>query len=211
MNRIFSLITIFSFALSLFVQPAYAISTPEFPSCANPTGTVKASYDSGKHGIVGSSQEYFGKDIVYSLENGNFLQCFTPEDNKNGIQSNWLKASNLSEEEKNILKNEGWIYVANGALWGLEDCAYMVKHIEFVCPTDTSKPSATPTPTSVPTTTNNGSGGTGGPVQTVLTAATNSVNNFASTGNAQYIYGFAAIASGLLLAAYTFRKLSTRS
>lgn len=111
---------------------SHAVSTPTFPSCQNPQGSMKVQYGSGTHGIVGSSLEYKGSDAVYKLADDTLTQCFCSEDN-NGIQTNWWKVSSLAESEIQSLKNQGWIFIPNGALWGLEPVAYFAKNETYAC------------------------------------------------------------------------------
>lgn len=153
----------------------YAVTPPDFPSCLNPQGDIKASYDDGTHGIVGTNQTYTGEDTVYSLADGNLTQCFC-SDKGDGIQTNWWKISSLTENELQILKNEGWYFVPNGALWGLEDTEYMAKNATYSCRADGG---------------DNGSvGGTsdsrhsGG---SVLGTSAGDVRGLASTGNIRFI------------------------
>ena len=86
---------LFTFLQLSVVSPVFAISTPSFPSCANPQGVVRASYSEGVHGIVGSSATYTGSDAVYTLSDDTVTQCFCSVDGA-GIQTNWWKASSLS-------------------------------------------------------------------------------------------------------------------
>lgn len=132
---IFILLVIFS--LSLFVSGVSAVETPSFPVCANPTGTIKANYQSGEHGIAGRTQNYSGSDTVYQVTDNTLLQCFCPE-SKNGIQTNWLKASGYTEDDIQVLKNQGWVYIPNGSLWGLDESAYLAKNIDYDCSTSTT-------------------------------------------------------------------------
>jgi len=130
--------TIFTFITALFILAStgvpnvFAAEVPEFPECSNPQGTQKVSYDQGTHGIVGDTNEYTGSDVVYSLEDGNNLQCFCSEKG-NGIQTNWWKASSLSQDEINELLTDNWILVPNGANWGLDEGQYLAKNKEYSC------------------------------------------------------------------------------
>lgn len=111
---------------------AFAVDAPNFPSCTNPQGTIKASYDDGTHGIVGDTNSYTGKDTVYQLENGNLSQCLCTVDGQ-GIQTNWWRDGSIDPEQRQILINEGWIYVPNGSLWGLDEAAYMTHNSDYNC------------------------------------------------------------------------------
>lgn len=115
-----------------FVSRAFAVTTPSFPSCANPQGSLKVSYSEGTHGIVGSMDTYTGKDAVYTLTEETTTQCFCSKDGA-GIQTNWWVASSLTEDEISILKNQDWIYVPNGNLWGLRNDPYLAKNINYSC------------------------------------------------------------------------------
>ncbi len=128
------LLTIFSLFIFLFsfAAPAFAVTTPTFPSCANPQGDVKVTYSDGTHGIVGSTATYTGRDSVYTLSDDTVTQCFCGADG-NGIQTNWWKATSLTDDEINILKSEGWVYVPAGNLWGLADAPYVAKNITYSC------------------------------------------------------------------------------
>lgn len=110
-----------------------ASTTPVFPSCDQPSGSIIAQYDSGMHGIAGDSSTYHGSDAVYQLSNSQVLQCFCPEEGSEGIQSNWWKYSELSEDEIKILIKAGWIAIPSGAVWGLNDAPYLVQNHSYSC------------------------------------------------------------------------------
>src|SRR5438105_1101896 len=105
-----SVISAFILVLSLFVfsGQAFAYQVPQFPSCANPQGTLKVNYDSGTHGIAGKTDSFSGKDSVYTISPEALTQCFCST-NGQGIQTNWWKVSSLTESEINLLKSQGWI------------------------------------------------------------------------------------------------------
>lgn len=111
---------------------AYGLTIPSFPLCESPQGTQKVSYSTGTHGIVGSTATYTGSDTVYTLSGDTLAQCFCPE-NGTGIQTNWWKATGLSDEDIQVLKNQGWYFVPNGSLWGLEDAPYVAQNIDYSC------------------------------------------------------------------------------
>lgn len=146
-NRIWIVILLTIIGLFFGSNPALAVDIPNFPTCSNPQGTIKVSYSDGTHGIVGDNAQYTGSDTVYQLDNGNLAQCFCST-NGAGIQTNWWKDSSLSEEERQILINSGWIYIPNGALWGLESTAYMTYNSTYSCQANTG---------------GGGGGGSGGP------------------------------------------------
>lgn len=115
---------------------------PSFPSCLNQTGSGdKAHWDSGLHQIVGNGL-LEGQDDVYSLSNGNFLQCFQPPDKKNCIQTNWWRTD---------LEVAGW-YSTGGSQWNLGDFHYLAQNINYNCvPEPSPSPSPSPSPTPSPT------------------------------------------------------------
>ncbi len=118
--------------LILFAPQAYALTLPPFSSCLNPQGSLRASYNSGTHGIVGDASTHTGQDAVYIVDQENFLQCFC-DDNGKGIQTKWLKASSFSDTDLKYLQSQGWIKVDDGAQWGLLSGAYLAKNDPFVC------------------------------------------------------------------------------
>lgn len=124
------LVAIFFFTLS--VGKVVAISAPSFPSCENPSGTLRVSYENGIHGIAGQSAEYRGSDKVYTLSESQVLQCFCPAD-ANGIQTDWWKADQLSQDDIDALLSSGWVYIPNGALWGLDPDPYLARNSSFSC------------------------------------------------------------------------------
>jgi hypothetical protein len=139
---------------------------PSFPMCPLPGNGDKAHYDTGLHQIVGQNL-LEGKDDVYSLENGNYVQCFCNPINNQGIQTNWFRTNEDVPE---------W-YHENGIQWNLGDYRYSAQNIDYNCnqttPTPTISPTPTgevnptptgnifPTPTSAPNQSNNNTGGGG--------------------------------------------------
>ena len=118
---------------ALFPLVVGAQVTIAFPSCTSPSGAVIASYSEGIHGIVGDTGVYTGSDTVYLLDNGNATQCFCPTNGGAGIQTNWLKASGVSESEIDSYISQDWIYVITGVVWGLSDTPYLAKNSSFTC------------------------------------------------------------------------------
>lgn len=175
-------------SISLFITTAATVSqvyasptVPTFPSCVNPQGALKVSYDSGSHAIIGMDGLKTGSDKVFMVSDyKELIQCFCPE-NGNGIQTNWYAADKLSSSDIEFLKKEGWLYAADGAAWGLAQLPYVAKNYDYNC-----KPSTGATPTPTPATS----------VQGVL--------SLASTGNTAFLYGlmvvgFTSIVTGLFL------------
>lgn len=155
--------------LSVSASQAFAVVPPTFPVCSNPQGTLKASYDSGTHGVPGNSSNFTGKDSVYTLSSDTLVQCLCA-DNGQGVQTNWWKVSSLTADEIAILISQGWTQVPDGSAWGLDQAPYLAKNLNFAC---------------FP--------GTGGP--DVLGVSTGDVLGLATTGNAAFI--FSVILAGL--------------
>lgn len=132
-NTVLLLTILFGLSSLLFgSNPAFAVTEPTFPSCINPQGTLKENYSSGTHGVPGDSTNYTGSDSVYYLTDNTLMQCLCP-DNGQGIQTNWWKALGFTEAEIDVQKRNGWIYVPNGAVWGLENAPYLAKNIAYTC------------------------------------------------------------------------------
>ncbi len=119
--------------LHSFVSPTFALSEPPTFTCEAPVGNTIADFNEGTHGIAGESATFVGSDIVYSVDSDHVLQCFCPTDSNSGIQSNWAKLNDTSEETINYYQKLGWSYVPNGTAWGLDDSAYIVKNEYFGC------------------------------------------------------------------------------
>lgn len=165
-----SLATVVTIASLFFPFSASAWTTGQnfdFGMCPTPGGQVVASYNDGYHWIAGESFLRWGSDKVYSKGNDNYTQCYcpevvntqTPDNTKPGIQSDWLKESNISPAMATALKSTGWIE-ENGADFGLTNEPYLVLNHLFVCsaicyppqpkPTTYPKPTWYPTPTQHP-------------------------------------------------------------
>lgn len=117
---------------AVFVPRALAINIPDFPSCVSPTGTLKISYDTGVHGIVGNPNAMSGSDRVYLVGDSNLVQCFCATDGS-GIQTNWWKQSSLTQDQIDQLQKDGWTFIPDGSAWGLENTAYLAKNANFSC------------------------------------------------------------------------------
>jgi hypothetical protein len=130
MKRILPVLAVLLFVT---VSPAYAaVVTPSFPVCSAPAGNRIASFDSGIHGIVGSSATFSGSDRVYAVSDATFLQCFCSSSGE-GIQSNWWNASALNEDQIKELQTSGWLYVPNGNVWGLQSGPFVVQNSSYSC------------------------------------------------------------------------------
>lgn len=167
-------------ALSLFYRApvVQAVTPPDFPACANPQGTLQVSYEDGIHGIAGKTAEYKGSDSVYKLGDTTWLQCFCSQEGE-GIQTNWWKVSSLTEDDIQILKNQGWSFIPTGALWGLDDEPYMAKNAPYACT---------------------------GKILASAASTAESVLGLASTGNISLIYGLASVGAGSLFLGILARK-----
>ncbi len=104
-----------------------------FTSCHNPVGDIKADYPIGEHAIVGVIGLKNGSDKVFAVGNDNYTQCYCPTNGSIGVKTNWLAAGNIAKEDQNVLITQGWIYIPNGADWGLSNQPYLAKNIEFTC------------------------------------------------------------------------------
>ncbi len=110
---------------------------PSFPRCGDQTGFGdKAHYSTGLHQIVGNGL-LEGQDDVYTLSNGNFLQCYVPPAKDVCIQTNWWRTDQVLV---------GW-YSVNGSQWNLGNFHYLAKNLNYDC-----QPQPTPTPTPTPAT-----------------------------------------------------------
>ncbi len=181
------------FYLLVSTTSVFAVSTPSFPACANPQGSLKVSYSEGVHGIVGSGATYTGKDTVYTLSDSTTTQCFCGADG-NGIQTNWWKASSLTESEINILKADGWHYVPTGSLWGLAVDPYLAKNISYSCNSSSSSSGSV----QGSSTTQDLDTGTGG----------GEVLGLAATGDSALVYGSFLLGTLLLIVGLRRLKLS---
>ena len=183
-------------AITFFIQSdsmTMAVTPPDFPSCLNPQGDVKISYESGTHGIVGNNQTYIGSDTVYTLPDNLLSQCFCSE-NGEGIQTNWWKVSSLTENEVQQLKNDGWFFVPNGTLWGLQEGSYMAKNSTYACRSQNGSVSGV----------SDSSAGS------VLGASTGgSVLGLASTGTIQAIMAFFSLGILLITSGLYNKKFSS--
>jgi hypothetical protein len=169
--------------LFLGVPKALAVTTPTFPICANPQGTVVVSYTSGTHGIPGSPTSYSGSDAVYRLSDTALSQCFCST-NGEGIQTNWWKVSSLTDSEIAILKSEGWISIPDGSVWGLDSGPYMALNSNYLC------------------------GGVGGSVLGLGTGG-GDILGLATTGNIATVYSVFSLALLLLTVGIVLPQTST--
>lgn len=183
LKNLFSIV-LFSALFLLNTTLVRAVATPTFSSCLNPQGSIKVSYPSGTHGVVGNTAEYTGSDTVYILSSDTQTQCFCSE-NGEGIQTNWWKISSLSESDIQVLKNQGWFFVPNGALWGLDSSSYLAQNSDYAC--------------------RGAIGGTGGSVLGIST----DILGLATTGNSVTIFMLFAIGLVSTMLGLRFRNFPT--
>ena len=131
-TKAFLSLVLLIFFLAFSYSSVKAQTPPSFPSCLNPQGTLKVSYEDGTHGIVGSTITYTGSDKVYSVSDVSLIQCFCADDGS-GIQTNWWKVSSLTQAAIDSFKNLGWFFVPSGSVWGLDDEAYLAQNINYSC------------------------------------------------------------------------------
>lgn len=178
--------------LAVYVSNTFAaVIEPNFTSCVNPQGSIRASHTSGTHGVAGDTNTYTGVDTVYTLNENTYTQCLCT-DNGQGIQTNWWNVSSLTQKDLDIFVNQGWIFIQNGSAWGLDSAPYLAKSSNFVC-----------NGTGGDSSSNSSDGGTGGPVA----GSSSSIDEFlnlASTGNKIFILlviftGISLLSLGLIL------------
>lgn len=114
------------------VSPVFAVDVPSFPTCPNPSGVQIASYADGTHGIPGRVEVFTGSDNVFRIDESRVVQCYCAPDG-NGIQTNWWKVSSLTSEEKAELVKQGWIYIPDGSVWGLNQGDWMAQNFTLSC------------------------------------------------------------------------------
>lgn len=173
-----------------------AQDAPQFPVCSNPQGDVKESYNSGDHAIPGENSTRQGSDTVYSIGDGNYIQCFCAEDGS-GIQTNWWRIPQLDQEQIETFIKLGWHFIPDGSDWGLEDVEYLAFNSVYSCGEDHT---VTPTPTSTTTSQDNenddneGVGGVSDETGLVLAATGTSVRIMAL-----FISGVVVLTTGIIL------------
>lgn len=118
-------------------SPVFAVENstpPAFPSCLNPQGTLRVSYDSGIHGVPGQSMTLAGSDRVYNITEDQNLQCFCATSGE-GVSTSWWKTGQVSESDIEYLKSLGWVFVPDGSIWGLDPEIYFAKNNNYSCAT----------------------------------------------------------------------------
>lgn len=109
------------------------MTLPPFTRCNNPSGSAVADYSDGEHAIVGIAGLKTGSDKVFDQGSDNYTQCYCPASGETGVKTDWLAAGSISKEDQNVLITQGWVYIANGADWGLSNQPYLAKNSEFSC------------------------------------------------------------------------------
>lgn len=153
---------------------------PVFPACQDLIQQPgnHASWPQGWHQIVDGTQLY-GSDDVYSVDDGNYVQCYCPVEGSEGIQTNWWRT---------LAEVQGW-FVENGLQWNLGDFRYLAQNDSFACgeveatptpiPTPSPTPIPVPTPTQIPsptpTSTPQSSSGVGGTTSSSTEGSKNEV------------------------------------
>ncbi len=164
---LFSFFAAIFFFLTPYAQAAdngRVATPPNFPRCVDKLAQGRGDrshLDSGTHGIPGKGN-LEGRDDVYTLTDGNFLQCFCPVSGATGIESHWWYINGLPMGRVDIdaYTRDGWLFEENGSDWNLLNGPYLIKHSDFSCngaqatatPSITAAPSATSTnaPTATP-------------------------------------------------------------
>lgn len=194
--------------LWLSPAPVRAVTDPLQFSCQNPVGQIIASYSSGTHGIPGDSRTYTGSDMVYRIDENYVLQCFCPSDGSEGIQSNWWRMPDFSLETIEFFTKRGWVYVANGKLWGLAEAPYLVKNERYQCRASGGGGNGGSTSSQ-----SSGDSGRGGQGETAGSAVSSGgigrvlgVAELARTGSAGTILSFLALALFSFLIAWRLRR-----
>ncbi len=190
------------------VSPVHAVTEPTFASCLNPQGEVTAKYADGVHGIVGQPDGVRGEDTVYKNGSQDFVQCFCPPDGA-GIQTNWMNAANLSEDERKSFIYAGWNFVADGSAWGLTADPYLAKNMSYSC---RGNGTTTGTTQSATASVSNSSGSSSGSSSSNSNPSSiGQILGLAYTGNVIYMYALAVIGAASLIAGVVWEKQLKRS
>jgi hypothetical protein len=213
-------VSLFGLAATLYLSAVPTVSAnynSSFGTCLNPQWQqTQLNYGSG-HGVIGVGS-FDGTDTIYQ-SGSNVMQCLCTASG-DGYQTNWMKASDMSQSEIDNYKAQGWIYVPYGDDWGLDKGPYLAQNISYTCtactPTPTPNVSVTPTPTVTPTVTP-----TPGPTDTPTpgpsatpTPGTQvgaaSANNLAGTGSSLLIYASLLAGAASLILGMILRKFSKK-
>lgn len=195
MLKAFLLIPVIASLLVLTAPKAEAATMPSFTTCLAPNGTLKTAYDTGTHGVPGDTNSYSGSDKVYTVTDSYTMQCFCAE-NGTGVQTDWVKAGGFTADEIKVFKNQGYIYIPNGADWGLSQEPYLAKNSSYSCKSTTGGSSSSSSNDSkvggASASNNNNNGG--------------SVLGLANTGNTTFIALLMTLGFTSLLLSLALRK-----
>jgi len=144
------------FTNTIFAQTdGRSVSPPTFPQCSNKINTSgdRKHETSGTHQIPGKESIDGNRDI-YTLTDGNFVECTCPSSGDAGIQTNWwyINGLPLGRVDIDAYARDGWIS-ENGKDWDLLDGQYLAKTEDFSCKASsnvTQSPTRTPTPSPSP-------------------------------------------------------------
>ena len=132
MKKILALLTALLLTTLAIPASTKAVNDPPLFSCSQPVGSIKAQHADGEHGVPGKNNSYSGSDVVYQIDENYILQCLCPEEGE-GIASNWWRVPSLSQEDIEFFKRRGWIFVPNGAQWGLASDPFLVHNSSYSC------------------------------------------------------------------------------
>lgn len=118
----------------LSTSRVFAVSeSPSFPLCPNPGGSQTSGYTTGDHGIAGKPGVYNGSDSVFKIDDNRTVQCYCDNTGNFGIQTNWWKVANITQDEIDTFKNLGWIFIPDGSIWGLDPVPYLAFNSNNTC------------------------------------------------------------------------------
>src|SRR5476651_1151416 len=117
-------LSLIGISATLFLSGASPVSAnyvPSFGTCLNPQWSQTQVNTGSNHAVINVGS-FDGTDTIYA-SGGNVMQCLCTGSG-NGYQTNWMKASDLSQSEIDSYKAQGWIYVPYGDDWGLDKGPY---------------------------------------------------------------------------------------
>jgi hypothetical protein len=169
-STIFKQIAIFFILLSLmltFISASSVLaqtqgrvpSPPTFPRCEDKLRVSRGdrkSENSGLHPIPGKT-DIEGRNDIYTLTEGNFVQCTCEANGTRGVQTNWweIQGLPLGRVDIDAFERAGWILINNGSGWDVLNTQYLAKTNDISCssasaataaPTRAVTSSRTPTP-----------------------------------------------------------------
>jgi hypothetical protein len=146
--------TVFAEVTTVFAQQGRAPVPPTFPTCQTKLSVGRGdrkSENSGLHPIPGKS-DLEGRNDIYTLSEGNFIQCTCEGSGGRGVQTNWwnLQGLPLGRVDIDAYVRDGWIHINNGSGWDVLGTQYLAKTNDISC-NAASAATQTPTPTRRPT------------------------------------------------------------